>query len=109
QASDVPVTVNYATEDGTATAGKDYLAAGGTLTFAPGETSKNVDVTVYGDFEDEGSETFSLKLSGASGIIIADNTGVATITNAAVPVPAIEFGGKVPAIFHDANGGTVSI
>jgi hypothetical protein len=109
QASSVPVSINYTTEDGTATAGKDYRAATGTLTFAPGETSKTVDVTVYGDFEEEGAETFNLKLSGASGIIIADNTGVGSITNAAVSVPAIEFGGRVPAVFNDASGAPVSI
>jgi hypothetical protein len=109
QPSNVPVTVNYATEDGTATVGADYRAATGTLTFAPGETSKTVDVTVYGDFDDEAAETFNLKLSAASGIIIADNTGVATIANAAVSLPAIEFGGKAPAVFNDANGGKVSI
>lgn len=107
--SDEATTVNYATEDGTATAGSDYRATSGTLTFAPGETSKTVDVIVYGDFDAESSETFNLKLSSASGIIIADNTGVGTITNADVSVPAIEFGGKAPAKFNDASGGSVTI
>jgi hypothetical protein len=46
------VTVNYATADGTATAGADYQPASGTLTFAPGETSKTVTVLVNGDIVD---------------------------------------------------------
>src|SRR5438477_202651 len=45
-ASSQPVTVNFATADGTATAPSDYLANSGTLTFAPGESSKNIVVKV---------------------------------------------------------------
>ncbi len=49
-ASDAPVTVTYATADGSATiAGGDYQAATGTLTFAPGQTSKTITVLVNGD------------------------------------------------------------
>ena len=42
-------TVNFATSDGTAKAGIDYVATSGTLTFAPGETSKTVTVSVIND------------------------------------------------------------
>ncbi|WP_408589829.1 cadherin-like domain-containing protein [Novosphingobium sp.] len=75
------VTVNYATADGSATAGSDYVATSGTLTFAPGETSKTVAVTVNGDTVLEGDETLTLHLSGASNasINVADGTG--TLTN----------------------------
>ena len=48
-ASSQPVTVTYATANGTATAGSDYQAASGTVTFAPGETSKTINVLVNGD------------------------------------------------------------
>ena len=61
------VTVDYATSDGTATAGSDYTAASGTLTFAAGETEKTVSVPVLDDAHDEGSETLTLTLSNASG------------------------------------------
>ena len=47
-------TVDYATSDGTATAGTDYTAASGTLTFVAGETSKTVSVAVLDDTHDEG-------------------------------------------------------
>ncbi len=76
-----PVTVNYATADGTATAGSDYAALTGTLTFAAGETSKMVHVVVTGDTGVEANETFSLILSGATGATIADATGVGQITD----------------------------
>ena len=54
QASAREVKINWATADGTATAGSDYTAGGGTLTFAPGETAKNIDVAVLGDGVDRG-------------------------------------------------------
>ena len=60
------VTVKYATEDGTAEAGSDYVETGGSLTFAAGETSKTIQVTVNGDEEAEGDETFRVKLTDAS-------------------------------------------
>ena len=48
-AASVPVTVNYATADGTATAGSDYMATSGTLTFAAGSTTGTISVPVTGD------------------------------------------------------------
>ncbi len=61
-----PVTVNYATDSGTATAGSDYTAANGQLTFNPGEfLTQTVIVTVIGDAPREANETFFVNLSGA--------------------------------------------
>ena len=67
RAASGPVTVDYATRDGTAQAGADYTAATGTLSFAPGETRKTVHVTVLDDSHDEGDETMTVRLSNASG------------------------------------------
>ena len=75
------VTVDYATADGTATAGEDYTATSGTLTFAAGETTKTVNVPVLDDAVDEGSETFTFRLSNAAGAHIADGEATGTITN----------------------------
>jgi hypothetical protein len=78
-ASTSPVTGHYATSDGTATAGSDYQAASGTLTFAPGETSKTISVPVIGDRLAEPNETFFVNLSGATNATIATGQGVGTI------------------------------
>ncbi len=75
------ITVNYATSNGTATAGSDYVATSGTLTFTTGVTSQNVTVVVNGDTTVEANETFNVNLSGASNATIADNLGVGTISN----------------------------
>jgi chitinase len=75
------VTVNYATADGTATAGSDYQAASGTLTFAPGETSRTIDVTVNSDTNIEPDETFTVRLTNSSGATISIPTATGTILN----------------------------
>ncbi len=67
RAASGPVSVDYATKDGTAAAGADYTAASGTLTFAAGETAKTVSVALLDDAHDEGKETFKLKLSNPRG------------------------------------------
>jgi chitinase len=74
-----PVTVNYSTADGSATAGSDYSATQGSITFALGETEKFVDVPILGDTNIEGDETFSVVLSNASGASILTGTGTGTI------------------------------
>ncbi|WP_207301633.1 putative Ig domain-containing protein [Xanthomonas vasicola] len=80
-ASGQTVTVNYGTADGTATAGSDYVARSGTLSFAPGVTTQNVAITVNGDTAVEPNETFSVGLSGVSNATIARATGTGTILN----------------------------
>jgi hypothetical protein len=72
-------TVNYATADGTATSDEDYTATAGTLTFAPGETSKTVSVLITQDDIFEGDEAFTLTLSAPSGGAVLSGTATATI------------------------------
>jgi hypothetical protein len=81
QPSSTPVTVNYATSNGSATAGSDYVAATGSVTFAPGETSKTVTVVVLGDAAAEGSENFTVLLSNPVGATIVDGSGRGTIVD----------------------------
>ena len=83
RAAGAAVTVDYATSDGTATAGADYRAATGTLTFVSGETAKTVSVAVIEDDHDEGEETLTLTLSNASGgnAWLKDATATGAIEN----------------------------
>ncbi len=85
-ASGQTVTVNYATADGSATAPSDYTAASGSLTFAPGQTSRTITILVNGDTTPEANETFTVGLSGATNATIGVATSVVTITNDDVPV-----------------------
>ena len=80
------MTVNYATANGTALAGSDYTAASGTLTFAPGQTSKTVTVNVTGDTVVEPNETFVVNLSAPTGATLFDGQGLGTILNDDGPV-----------------------
>ena len=73
------VTVNYATSSGTATAGTDYQAASGLLTFSSQMTTQVVNVTVFGDVLNEAPETLFLTLSGATGATISRAVGTGVI------------------------------
>jgi chitinase len=78
-ASDVAVTVNFATANGTAKAGEDYDAQSGPVNFAPGETTKTISIAVKGDRKKEGDETFFINLTGALGALVLDGQGVGSI------------------------------
>ncbi len=77
--SALEVTVDYATTQGTATAGTDYVSTSGVLTFPAGVTTQSITVTIVGDTAAEGNETFTVGLSAAVNASIADATGEATI------------------------------
>ena len=82
-AYDQPVTMAYRTVNGTATTGNsDYVAKTGTLTFAPGETTKTITISVKGDNKREANETFYLDLFGnSSNSLFTKHRGVGTILN----------------------------
>ena len=75
------VSVDYATADGSATAGVDYEAASGTLQFTPGERTADIPVTIIGDEDVEISETFSVNLSSPVNATINRGTASGTISN----------------------------
>lgn len=95
------VTVNYATADGTATAAGDYFASSGTLTFAPGETSKSITISLRNNLLMEGSESFYVNLSGATGgATITDAQGLGAIGDD-------DLGGGLPEPCFDQNGNRI--
>lgn len=82
-----PISVDYATSDGSAKAGTDYTAAGPVrITFSPGQTSKTITVSVKGDLNAESDETFAVNLLNPTiGAQIVDAQGLGTILNDDVP------------------------
>ena len=75
------VSVNFSTADGSATAGSDYGATSGTLTFANNETSKTVTIPILDDNADEPDETFTVNLSGATAGATTGPPATVTITD----------------------------
>ena len=99
-----PVTVSYATRDGSATtANDDYVPASGSLVFAPGETTKAVVVTINGDRILEPDETFSLVLTSPRNATLTKPTGIGTIVNDERDQP----GFQVTLNYLDGPGGPV--
>lgn len=81
-ASPQVVTVDYATNDGSAREAQgDYVKAFGTMRFQPGETQKTILIEVNGDNDIESDELFSVLLSNASGATLTDAVGIVAIVN----------------------------
>jgi chitinase len=90
-ASTAPVTVTYATADGTARAGVDYQAVSGTLTFNPGQTQQTITVPVLPATQAEPDETFTLNLTGPAGATLARAQAVGTIKDTVAPPATGDF------------------
>ena len=101
------VCVNYATADGTATAGLDYQAKSGKLNFLPGQTSKTVSVQVLADDLTESPESFYLRLSNARYATLADAEGLATVRDVIDPPPPAILAGDVRVT--EGNSGTTAM
>ncbi len=99
------ITVNYSTSNGTATAGNDFIDNSGALTFLPGDSVKQISITVNGDFFYEANETYYLNLSGASNANITDAQGAGIITNND-PVPLLQIN---DVSFHENDNGTGTV
>ncbi|PYJ03502.1 MAG: hypothetical protein DME25_12075, partial [Verrucomicrobia bacterium] len=84
------VTVDFATADGTAIAGSDYIATNGLLSFAPGTTNQNVLVPVQGDLLNEANETFFVNLSNPTNAVISGGQAMVTINNDD-PLPSLSI------------------
>ena len=93
------ITINYATSDGSATAGADYTAASGILTIESGSSSGSIEVTVLDDSHNDGEETLTLTLSNASSGVLTDATATGTIENHdAMPRALIARFGRTAAV-----------
>ena len=103
-ASGQTVSVDWTTAAGSASAGTDYVAASGTVSFSPGQTTKTIVVSVLGDTIDEVNETYTVDLTNPVNITVADNQGVGTITDDD-PAPSI---GITDASVLEGNAGTAT-
>ena len=100
-----PVTVSFATANGTAQAGSDYASASGTLTFAPNDVAETVAVTINGDTLFETNEAFAVNLTNAVNATIADSQATGTINNDdAAPTLSI-----ADATVGEGNAGTANL
>ena len=93
-------TVAYATGNGTATAGTDYTAVSGTLTFNPGDTSKTFTVPILNDGLADGNETVNLTLSSPSGGAALGTPSTAVLTIAELPTSSVA---PLPAATNSAS------
>jgi hypothetical protein len=84
--------VDYATSDGTATAGSDYTAISGTLTFTPGIMLQTFTVDIIDDIDEESYETITLTLSKADGATLGSTNNPATLTILDDDLPSVHFG-----------------
>ncbi|MGE5601491.1 MAG: Calx-beta domain-containing protein [Nitrososphaerales archaeon] len=97
-----PISINWATAAGTATAGVDYVSASGTATIAAGATSQTITVQVIGDTAFEPDETLYVNLTDAAGAYaFADNQGAGTIRN--------DDSQLAPTVSASLNGSTLSL
>lgn len=89
-----PVVLTYATANGSALAGSDYVATSGKIAFAAGVTKRFIRVDVQGDTVSEANETFRLLVKTAEGAVIADGVGIGTIVDDDTP-PLLRIGNAV--------------
>ncbi|HEY0601486.1 MAG TPA: Calx-beta domain-containing protein [Herpetosiphonaceae bacterium] len=99
------VTVSYTTRDGTASAGSDYTATTGTVTFDPGQTTKTFEVPILDDLRGEGSEAFTLLLTTATNAEIS-GPSEATVTIGASDI--VSFVGNV-SVHENAGKATLTV
>ena len=101
------VTVDYATVEGTAHAGEDYVAVSGTLHFAAGETNKQIAITILNDALKESEEQFSLVLSNPTGgVSLANSNAVIQIQD---NDPGVRFEAEAVTVLEAAGVVTVGV
>jgi hypothetical protein len=101
------ITVDYATMNGTATAGSDYTAVSGMLTFADGETNKTITVPIFNDSSIEPTETVNLTLTNPTGGATLGSPSNAVLSIIDDDTPSLQFSSPTYSVAE--NGGSISI
>ncbi|HEY9907543.1 MAG TPA: Calx-beta domain-containing protein, partial [Thermosynechococcaceae cyanobacterium] len=106
-ASASPISVNFATANGTAIAGSDYTPLSGILNFAPNQLTQTIQIPVIGDTVTEPNETFSVNLSAPVNAALLNSQGIATLVNDdGVTLPGTTPPGTTPPGTTPPGGGT---
>jgi len=111
--SDGAVSVDYATGDGSASAGNDYTATSGTLSFSGGQTGKTITVPILDDTTYEGNETFTVGLTNATGGATLGTPATATVTIQEDDPPpsagSLQFASATAALAENGGSFTVTV
>ncbi|MEZ4870531.1 MAG: Calx-beta domain-containing protein [Caldilineaceae bacterium] len=108
--SALSVTVNYATSDGSATAGNDYVAASGVLTFTPGQLSKDIVISTTTDAVDEPSENLNLTLSAPTNAELGSPGDTASIViRDKTPAAALRFSSATYSVNEGDGSATIEV
>ncbi|HEX6384464.1 MAG TPA: Calx-beta domain-containing protein [Anaerolineae bacterium] len=103
------VTVAYTTEDLSALAGHDYTATSGTLTFAPGETTKTFTVPILDDLLDEANKAFKVKLLNPTNAVLGDPQEATVQITDNDPTPTVQFSAANYNITEAAGTATITV
>ncbi len=107
EVSGAPVTVEYAVTGGTAAEGKNYVVKGNTLTFAPGETLKSIEIDIRHDGLNTGDRTVMVSLKNPTGAVLGSSAVHTYTIIDRDPEPAVTF--VVPSQQVKKNAGTATI
>ena len=99
------ITVDYFTQDGTASGGVDYTAESGGVDFAPGETTADINVPIIGNTEYEPNKTFTVNLTSPTNGTLGTSSATGTIVNDDA-LPTIQIS---PASVAEGNSGTTTM
>ena len=108
-AAAVSVTVDYATSNGTATAGSDYTTKTGKLTFAAGATSTTFTITIANDTSDEADETILLSLSNASNATLGTPSSATLTILDNDPPPSVQFSTATSNVSEKNGTATITV
>lgn len=104
-----PITVSYTTSGGSATAGADYTAASGTLTFSPGQLTKTIRIAIIKDGRNEANETVDVRLSGlTNATLTGSEVAVLTITDSDAP-PTVRFVGSARTVAESGSSAAFTV
>jgi uncharacterized repeat protein (TIGR01451 family) len=107
-ASSSTVSVDFFTSNGSSAEPGDYTAGNGTVSFAPGQTTRTINVAVNGDTSPEPNETFFVNLANPSNADIADGQGIGTINDDDAS-GVIQFGSATASVSESAGAVTINV